>query len=222
MKYSTIQYYRDCRGNVYREKKRYCTGIKDIDAKIFSYLEDDLLVTMLQTNHYINSLATETWKLKIILCYHNLPLPVNINYQMFYYSTRSSYSSLSYHAFSNGYNKILDWLILPENSISYYVELGVSTLHDSIESGLKLDLRPNQRSVNYSAKCGNLSLINLLGRYQIYPDINYILRKEYTDLVRKLLTQNQQPSQKAVDYAYQQKEHKIIHLLSFYNIHPSR
>lgn len=150
---------------------------RDIDIKIFSYLPDNILIIILQTNRYIKSLGPEIWKLRILRRYRNLPLPININYHRFYYKTKICYYDLFYYATNKGHHKILAWFELPENAINKYIESGAASHHNLIESYLKLGIVPDQNSVNRASEIArsanrsesHISTIKLLAKYQIYP-----------------------------------------------------
>lgn len=219
-KYQVQGYYIDRKGNVYREviKKRCYTNNRDVDIKIFSYVDDEILNILCQANKYIKSISEEVWKEKIWNLYPELPLPFNINYHYFYYEIKASYQLLMHKAINQGYNKILDWIRLPENIINYYLE---GYYYNSVKSLLADSLIPNQKSINYAAECGYLEIINLLADYNIFPNINFLLRKPYKRIVAKLLCSGKRPSQDKVNHAEQQKEYAIIRLLALYNIHPT-
>lgn len=212
-------YYLDRYNNIYREKQRCYTGVKDIDIKICTYIDNFILINLLQTNSYMKSISEQVWKEKILLNYPNLPLPLNINYRQLYYKTRGLYSSLFYEALTKGYNELLDWLKLPENVINQNIE-SLPSFPELTEKLLEAGIIPRKQSINHAAECGYIEIIELLYKFQLYPDVDYLLRNEYKGILYKVLVTGKRPSQDKVDDAKRQKEYKIIYLLSLYNIFP--
>lgn len=95
--------------------------IKDIDIKILSYINDNILIQLCLVNKYTKSICHNIWREKITQLYPTIPLSKYHNISNLYINS-PTYTDLKKISIRFKYQKILNWLNNPLREINLIVE----------------------------------------------------------------------------------------------------
>jgi hypothetical protein len=206
-----------------------CTGNRDVDVLLFSYLHDNILKYFDQTNKYFNSLSHDMWTRKIINLYEDIPVKRDLHTKKFYFNTRESYYHLKIYATSIDSNEILDWLKLSHNNVNFIVEKlnngSFHSLHEDniimLKNYLDNGVYPKQKIID---KIRYNWLIFLFSEYDLFQNIDLVFHKfgdspAYELVIRKVLSKGMSPTQIMINLSVE--NYNLLNILSEYNHYPN-
>lgn len=194
------------------------TGIKEVDFKIFLEVEEQILMSLCQTNRYIYQMSKAIWYDKITNIFPGFP-EVNVNSMArFYHKIKNfSYVQIEKMAVKNKMMTVLGWLDLPASKINLHAERGE---YNEARLYIEKSIFPRQKSIDLLASTktnyfhfeerffdreqrkNRSSLIDLLSDHKLYPAIDIALISGYNDIVIEMLNNGFKPNQKSVNFAF--------------------